>query len=407
MNKVAQRLKENWIRLFGPQQPIRFGKCRFIDIVQYLPEYLQDSQVQQLFEVFNEYLNEMYEGECGLLLEENPIDVTACDIETSSCALSPVIGTYRIDSSTHDTFTEEVASIEFTNQCVPQSGRISILEKIHRLSDLIDPDLIPIELIQHYANNLGYSVGLSREDIGQYFLTSADIQSYETSAEQLLKQQFESNANRDKYLRFIIRNLPEWYKIKTTRNAVQMMLFSFGLIGDFVYYYTTDYKDPTIDDSMLDVIRGIENDDILSSDITFKELYKQICIISFGLLLENGTIPDQNVNLTGINFENWILTLPRNLGSKTTTEDISNIRNVDAGDNPYVSTPHFKLWYSIDDSVGLLSEKDRQTNIKNAVLSIKPINTVFDGIAGYTRKETKKYVFPFINVKRHIVLRNE
>ena len=37
--------------------------------------------------------------------------------------------------------------------------------------------------------------------------------------------------NEDKYLRFIISNLPTWYKIKTTRNSIRIMLFSFGIIG--------------------------------------------------------------------------------------------------------------------------------------------------------------------------------
>jgi hypothetical protein len=45
-----------------------------------------------------------------------------------------------------------------------------------------------------------------------------------------------------KYLRFMVANLPNWYKIKTTQNAIKVMLYSFGLIGDINEYYTYDYN---------------------------------------------------------------------------------------------------------------------------------------------------------------------
>lgn len=104
---------------------------------------------------------------------------------------------------------------------------ISILEKIHRLNDLQDPDLMDVEYLQYYANNLGYNVNINRGELGNLaeYVTSATSVDIET----------------EKYLRFAIRNLPFWYRIKTTHNAVKIMLYSFGLIGDISQYYTNNY----------------------------------------------------------------------------------------------------------------------------------------------------------------------
>ena len=51
------------------------------------------------------------------------------------------------------------------SQCNVPTNTISILEKINRLTQLFDPWLMPIELVQLYAQNLGYDVGLNREQI--------------------------------------------------------------------------------------------------------------------------------------------------------------------------------------------------------------------------------------------------
>ena len=40
-----------------------------------------------------------------------------------------------------------------------------------------------------------------------------------------------SISDQQKYLRFVVQNLPNWYKIKTTKNCSKVMLYSFGLIG--------------------------------------------------------------------------------------------------------------------------------------------------------------------------------
>jgi hypothetical protein len=81
--------------------------------------------------------------------------------------------------------------------------------------------------LQYFANNLGYNVNINRGELGNLaeYVTSATCPDVET----------------EKYLRFAIRNLPFWYRIKTTHNAVKIMLYSFGLIGDISQYYTDNY----------------------------------------------------------------------------------------------------------------------------------------------------------------------
>jgi hypothetical protein len=45
-----------------------------------------------------------------------------------------------------------------------------------------------------------------------------------------------------KSVRFNVRNLPNWYRIKSTKNAVKILLLSFGLVGDLIEFYTNDYE---------------------------------------------------------------------------------------------------------------------------------------------------------------------
>lgn len=108
---------------------------------------------------------------------------------------------------------------------------LSVLEKTSRLQKLHDIDTIDRQHIPNYSNLLGYKSGINAEEIGTfgYFPASAD---YSDTTEEYMA----------KALRFVVRNLPNWYSIKTTRNSLKIMLLSFDIIGDIVDYYTTDYK---------------------------------------------------------------------------------------------------------------------------------------------------------------------
>lgn len=132
---------------------------------------------------------------------------------------------------------------------------IGILDKISKLRSLHDIDTIDIAHVQYFANLMGYNVNVNLGEIG-LFSQPEDTTMYvdnENFVGQLSEYQ-------QKALRFVIRNLPNWYSIKTTRNAIRMLLLSFGIFGDIVEMYTTDYvsdwiqniptRDQIIDDTI-------------------------------------------------------------------------------------------------------------------------------------------------------------
>lgn len=168
----------------GPSEPYRFDDNKEIDLVSLLPSFLKESETNDLVQFFQDFLNTMYDEKI---------------------------------------YTASATEFEIENR-----PKISILEKINRIKELHDPDYIDIEYIQYFANYLGYSVDVNRGELG----VLADADSEDPCVQEDSKR----------YLRFIISNLPNWYKIKTTDNAIKIMLYSFGLVGDLVTRFTNDYR---------------------------------------------------------------------------------------------------------------------------------------------------------------------
>ncbi len=168
----------------GPQDPYRFNANKEIDLISFLPSFLKESETNDLVQFFQDFLNTMY------------------------------------DEKTHTTSAIELE--------VDNRPKISILEKINRITELHDPDYVDIEYIQYFANYMGYNVDVNRGELG----VLADVDSEDPCVQEDVKR----------YLRFIISNLPNWYKIKTTQNAIKIMLYSFGLIGDLITRFTNDYR---------------------------------------------------------------------------------------------------------------------------------------------------------------------
>lgn len=176
-----------YITLSGPRYPIRYDDNKEIDLAEYIPTYLKEDEYADLVSFFQSFLNEMY-GEYIYTTSALPIEISARE-------------------------------------------KISILEKVNRISELHDPDFIDPEYIQFFANYLGYSVDLKRGELG----VVTDPDDIDLSVQEDVKR----------YLSFVVSNLPHWYKIKTTNNAIKIMLYSFGLIGDIVTRFTSDYKPDT------------------------------------------------------------------------------------------------------------------------------------------------------------------
>jgi hypothetical protein len=169
----------------------RFETCKNINLTEFLPDYLKNGEFQELIEVFENYLNDMYDGVCGF--------------STVETELSADYSSLRFDTPTRSI-----------------TPKISILEKIKRIADLHDPSLIDNEYIQYFAGNLGYDIKINRSEFGSDGFENGVC----------------SSSDQDKFLRFMITNLPNWNNIKTTNSMVKIMLYSFGLIGDIFNYYS-------------------------------------------------------------------------------------------------------------------------------------------------------------------------
>lgn len=65
--------KTDLISLTGTYLPIRFGKCRELNLREFLPEHLKESQVNNFIKVFEDYLNTMYSATCGYTISESDI----------------------------------------------------------------------------------------------------------------------------------------------------------------------------------------------------------------------------------------------------------------------------------------------------------------------------------------------
>lgn len=224
--------------------------------------------------------------------------------------------------------------IGLPENCTELQPKISILEKIKRLTELQDPDLTPIQtsnstsstsnydFISLLASNLGYQVDINREDM-QYTGDMGNLA--------YLEDNTYSAVDVGKYLRFMVANLPNWYKIKTTRNAIKVLLYSFGLIGDTNPKYTSDYD------------------------------------------------------------KNWIL-----------YNELDKFQNIP--DN-YYPTPHFAVTVEIDNSVDEVSfDNGRRNNVVKAIESVRPVNTVFEGLNGHVTRVFDINININTNVKMYMVI---
>lgn len=231
------------------------------------------------------------------------------------------------------TEASDVAGIKYIYSS-DTSGTISIMEKINRLPDLHDPDLVPIELIQHLASNLGYDVGFNRDEIGTNIGNLYDAQSTTPEYSGMVKE---------KYLRFIVSNLPTWYRIKGTKNSFQSMLFTFGLIGNMYTYYTNDYD------------------------------------------------------------KNWKLAYSSNMTSGGNYEESGSLTAANIPDS-YYPTSHCAIVVEIEDSVNASSLGIVGTKVLIAAEAIRPANVVFQGLIGHTTKSTVINISMNVRIRNTIVI---
>ena len=191
-----------------------------IHLKDFLPDHLEQSEVGDFVEFFEYFLNTLYYNDVSARGTNDDFEIDDNGVHTyyATCATS---GGDIITSASSSYGGTSAISERYE---ITSADTVSILEKAKRIADLHDPDLIDIEYIQRLANLMGYNVKVNKGSI--------ESLSFGFNAE--------TEQDINSYLRFIVSNLPNWYKIKTTRNAVKVLLYSFGIIGDIVYRWTSD-----------------------------------------------------------------------------------------------------------------------------------------------------------------------
>ena len=321
------KAKQNYITICGPEMLGRYGSSRNINLIEYLPQYLRGGEAEEFLVLFEDFLNEMYPGLCGWQLSAIDLPVTenyVMDNPGTDSATAEISSTYIISGDTQVTEATNAEEMQLhwpTNAAYHTSSqRISILEKVNRLTELHDPDLIDLEYIQFFASNLGYNINVSRDEIG--------------NPEQFGTTEFQNECSAteiNRYLRFVVANLPTWYKIKTTRNAIKVMLYSFGLVGDIIEYFTDSYKST------------------------------------------------KNGGKWRINRKNDFADIPKD----------------------WFPTPHFAIWIDIEKSSNISFDVQRHSKAVRAIESIRPVNTVFDKLYGYIKREIHLTCAGYIRYTRY------
>ena len=229
--------KDNLIELTGPGFTPRYGENKLINLTNFLPDVLKGTDTETFLGIFENFLNNMFPGYDGYNISAAEVPIN----KTLTSGTNSYYNQYSYtlpDTISADTVATDVQNltINWPSNIYNQNQYISILEKIKRLTELQNIDLIDSEYIQFFANNLGYKINVNRGEItGGEFGNLSTIETQtgiSTSA-----------TDSDKYLRFVIEQLPNWYKIKSTKDCIKVMLYSFGLIADLINYYTYDYDD--------------------------------------------------------------------------------------------------------------------------------------------------------------------
>ena len=221
-------LKSDYITMTGPES-IRYGANRELNLTNFLPNMYRGTDVETFTQFFEEFLNTMFDGVDGFNLSNTEIAVT------KNYTINPISGTLRNDTYSFDSKSISADANNVQEQLSTLNSdntKISILERIYRITELHDPDLIDIEYIQYFAKNLGYNLDVYRNEAGGFGTELGNLGELETLT---------IAADINRYLRFMVSNLPHWYKIKTSDNAIKVMLYSFGLVGDIIKYYTDSY----------------------------------------------------------------------------------------------------------------------------------------------------------------------
>lgn len=167
---------------------------RKIDLKSYLSQYLVNTESYQFLEMFERFVNELY----------------LCN---------------NVEPETQEQENE--------------FRKLSVLDKIQELREIKDPRLVDIEFINDIAEYLGYRIDLNISDFKPSGNENFDIKSdlkYDST-----DPRYVDNEEIRRHIRYMVKTIPHWYKIKSTENSLKILLYSFGLVGRIVKLASDDY----------------------------------------------------------------------------------------------------------------------------------------------------------------------
>lgn len=98
-----------------------------------------------------------------------------------------------------------------------------LIEKIERLAYLKDPNVIDFEFINHLARYMGYDMTPLVDDVAESIF-------------------YKTNEEKEKAIRSIIKNLPYFNALRSTKTGLESLLLTFGLVGKVVTLWTESSK---------------------------------------------------------------------------------------------------------------------------------------------------------------------
>lgn len=249
----------------------------------------------------------------------------------------------------------------------PDKGA-SIAEKIHRLAYSKDPSVFDYEYLRLISQHFGYSLETDEDEINQ--------NSY-----------YKTKEEKEQVLRNLIKNTPEFNRMKGTDSGIEMVLLSFGLIGRIVTLYTRgNSKVP----GYVDFIDGRAINGVIQDYLEYK-----------GLNVVEGVIYDSSGTEIGPYNEDEIT---EQMSETFRINSVSNDSNI----YDWYASPHFRVEFDLlKDYLNISRNSQHFSTIAKTIKRIKPINTVFQGFyAKLSAEYGKLFINPPLGISKAKIIAN-
>ncbi len=241
----------------------------------------------------------------------------------------------------------------------------SIAEKIYRMAYTKDPNVFDYEYLRLISQHFGYSIETDEQEINQ--------NSY-----------YRTKEEKEEVLRNLIRNTPEYNRMKGTDSGIEMVLLSFGLVGRIVTLYTRgDSKVPGYVDFIdSNAVSGDIEEYLISEGITVKDKYD-----NNGILIGPYMYSSEGYEIGPYDEDEVTQQMSEQFQSHST------LGNTSVYD--WYASPHFRVEFDLlKDYLNIAKSSEHFATIAKTIKRVKPINTVFQG---FYAKLSAEYGHLFIN----------